>query len=65
MPALDEAARRQHLCEGVQFVTSAFLRSKEEGEGEPLLSIFYGVNDCESAAITLHLSDLERLLEHS
>jgi hypothetical protein len=47
------------VCDGVQFVMSAFR------QGPTTFHFSYGINDCESALLTLSLSRIRELLEFS
>jgi hypothetical protein len=49
---------RHAVCDGVQFVMGGFRQG-------PSFHFSYGVNDCESALLTLSLSRIEKLLEFS
>ena len=49
---------RHAVCDGVQFVMGGFRQG-------PSFHFSYGVNDCESALLTLSLSRIDKLLEFS
>jgi hypothetical protein len=67
------AAPTGELCEGIQFIMSAFRRGSEsdhrhrrvnmQQEGAALVSFSYGINDCESGLLTLSLRHISALLE--
>ena len=52
-------------CEGVQFVMSAFRPATRSQHTQPSISFSYGVQDCESAVLTITIERLKQLLEFS
>ena len=57
-PSLEKGS---NACEGIQFVMSAFRPASTSRV--PSVSFSYGVQDCESAVLTMTIAMLERLLE--
>ena len=58
-----KAGQRRMAYEGVQMVMSATRTGPLDAAGQLSVTLAYGVNDCESAAVTLSLDALSRLLE--
>ena len=54
-----QPSSRSPVCEGVQFVMSAFRQEHIPGT----ISFTYGINDCESGLLTLSVAQLETFLE--
>ena len=64
MPSTDGAsgnvsAEATHLCDGIQFIMGAFRQQPDSRT----ISFTYGVQDCESAILTLSISRIDKLLE--
>jgi len=59
LPSLDLG---HSACEGIQFITSAF-RSVADGRMTPSVGFSYGIQDCESAVLTLSVHRLQQMLE--
>ena len=69
----------QQLCEGIQFIMSAFRRPRENNRSQLAasgtrsdnrtsdvpyaVSFSYGVNDCEAGLLSVSLLQLDKLLE--